>query len=356
MSAASTSASVPVRLPLDRLETFVATVLERRGMSRENAGVVARVMTEADTYGISSHGAAKLPAYLARVDSGAMELEPEIVVERETASGARVNAGNGFGQIAASRGMRLAMDRAAATGVGFVSVAHSNHFGVAGHYVRTAASEGMIGIAMTNASPAIAPFNGTLKLFGTNPVAFGIPAGAQTPVVLDMSSSMVARGRIRREIDAGETEIPLGWANDADGRATTDPVKALEGSLAPIGGAKGAGLALIVELLTGALTGSAEVGRVANLYDTSGPANTAHAFIAIDPDAFVGRAAFIGAVEATLGTVIGMTAVDGTAVRYPGLVEEDRAREITRDGAPLSHRSVDGLNELAAAVGLPPLH
>lgn len=351
------SSSVPqgVRLSLERLEFFATNVLEARGMSVENAALVARIMVDADRNGISSHGVTKLPAYLSRVDAGAMVLEPPLEVENETVATVRLNAGNGFGQIAASQGMHLAIDKAEATGIGIVSVAHSNHFGVAGYYAKEAAEAGKIGIAMTNASPAMAPFNGIQKLLGTNPIAFGIPAGDRTPIVLDMSSSMVARGRIRREIDEGATEIPSGWANDSEGQSTTDPFKALEGTLAPIGGAKGAGLALVVELLTGALSNSAGVGEVANLYDTSRPANTAHTFLAIDPDAFLGRTAFELAVGATLDSLTSVPAVDGTTVMYPGLVEKQRANVTRRTGVVLSGASAQSLNQVAERLGLPPL-
>lgn len=350
------SAQQGIRLSLERLEAFATDVLKSSGMSRENAELVARIMVDADRNGISSHGVTKLPTYLSRVDAGVMALEPPLEVESETVSSARLNAGNGFGQIAASQGMQMAIRKAEVTGIGIVSVAHSNHFGVAGYYAREAATAGKIGIAMTNASPAMAPFNGSQKLLGTNPIAFGIPAGDRAPVVLDMSSSMVARGRIRREIDEGATEIPPGWANDPEGRATTDPFRALQGSLAPVGGAKGAGLALVVELLTGALSDSAGVGEVANLYDTSRPANTAHTLLSIDPSAFMGRMAFEHAVEATLDSITSMPAVDGTRVMYPGLVEERRANVTRRTGVVVSETSAESLNQVAERLGLPPLN
>lgn len=340
---------------IERLKRFGQSVLERLDMSRESARIAVDAMVAADRSGISSHGIAKLPSYIDRVDAGVMEVDPMMPVESDRPASARLDAANGFGQVAGTKAMRLAIVKAEDAGAGVVSVANSNHFGVAGHYARLAAEKGLIGIAMTNASPALPPYNATQKLLGTNPIAFGIPAGDLPDVVLDMSSTVVARGRIRREIDSGATTIPEGWANDDKGRPITDPHAALAGSLAPVGGVKGAGLSLVIEMLTGLLSGSAGTGEVANLYDSSKPARTSHLMIAIDPDAFLGRNYFIESIQETVAAIQAMDAADGGDVLYPGLIEERHAIVNDRDGIAFSADTAERLRMLASRFGLVPL-
>lgn len=341
-------------IPVNRLAGFAQSVLTRLGMPDEHAHTVAEVMISADRYGVSSHGISKLSAYVDRVDAGVMNAAAAVTVEHETAAACLLNAGNGFGQVAAAEAMNRATAIAGRTGVGVVSVTKSNHFGIAGYYATMAVERGLIGIAMTNASPAMPPFNARRKLLGTNPIAFGIPAGTKPPIILDMSSTVVARGRIRREIEQGATTLPEGWAYDADGHPTTDPREALAGSLAPMGGAKGAGLALVVDILTGVLAGSSATGGVANLYDTSRPAGTAHLVAAIDPDAFLGREAFAAAVEETVSRITAMEAVEGK-VYYPGVIEYERAQLNDSRGVEVTTANLEKLDTLAARFALNPV-
>ena len=343
------------RIELSRLEDFATIVLQNAGMSAEHASAVATVMCAADRIGLGSHGVARLSTYLERVRAGVMEVDPEMVVTEVTAALATVDAANGFGQVAATRAMDVAMDKARRMGIAAVSVKNSNHFGIAGHYARTAAENRLIGIVMTNASPALPPFNAKNKLLGTNPVAIGIPSINQPMAVLDMSSTIVARGKIRRYLEEGRTTLPHGWANDAQGRPTTDPHEALEGSLAPIGGPKGAGLALMIDLLTGVLSGTSITGEVGNLLDASKTANTAHLMIVVDPDKFVGATAFGELVDTVLAAISSMEPADGGRVYYPGLIEHDRARDTAENGADITDEGLDRLNREAAVYGLRPL-
>lgn len=343
------------RIELSRLEDFATTILHHAGMAEENASTVAKVMCAADRIGLGSHGVARLSTYLERVRAGVMEIDPEVVVTSETASVATVDAANGFGQVAATLAMNLAMDKARRTGIAAVSVKNSNHFGIAGHYARTAAENRLIGIVMTNASPALPPFNAKDKLLGTNPVAIGVPSLNQPLAVLDMSSTLVARGKIRRHLEEGRTTLPRGWANDAQGRPTTDPHEALKGSLAPIGGPKGAGLALMIDLLTGVLSGTTVTGDVGNLLDASRTAKTSHLMIALDPDKFIGGTAFGELVDTVLATISSMEPADGGRVYYPGLVEHDRSLDAAENGADITNEGFDRLNREASIYGLSPL-
>lgn len=317
------------------IERFAYQALVANGVRDANARIVSGLIAKADCYGVSTHGIARLGAYFERIRAGVQELDPEIRIVEERPATALLDAGNGWGQLAAIRGMDLAISKAKNVGVGAVSVANSNHFGVAGHYVEHAAAAGCIGISMTNASPAMAPFNAKEALLGTNPIAFGIPRARGESVVLDMSSSIVARGKIRRAFNEGVAEIPQGWAVGLDGKPTTDPGVALAGMLAPIGGAKGAGLSLIIDMLSGMLSGTSEVGGVANILDTSRPSRTGHMLIAIDPSAFIGRAEFETEVERTVGRINAMEPADGSRVMVPGELERERAERARREGVVL---------------------
>lgn len=334
------------------LRRFATDVLAAAGMRRENADVVAGVMVGADLSGVHSHGVSRLTTYLDRVDAGVMALDPEMVLVRERGATALLDAANGFGQLAASRAMAHAVERARSHGAGVVSVARSNHFGVAGHYVRAAAEAGFVGVAVTNASPAMPPFNGTRRLLGTNPLAIGVPARHRPLAVLDMSSTTVARGKIRRALDNGETEIPADWATDAAGAPTTDPAVALTGDLAPVGGPKGAGLSLMIDLLAGGLSGTGGVGSVVGLSDTSAASATGHLLVALDPEAFGGADVFDELVERSLDEVAGMPAADGGRVFYPGLPEHEQRERAERDGIRLTGVDHGRLCALAGRFGL----
>lgn len=334
------------------LRRFATDVLTAAGMRRQNADVVAGVMVGADLLGVHSHGTTRLATYLDRVDAGVMALDPEMVLVRDRGATALLDAANGFGQLAASRAMVDAIERARAYGAGVVSVARSNHFGVAGHYVRAAAESGLVGIALTNASPAMPPFNGTRRLLGTNPIAIGVPSRHRPLAILDMSSTTVARGKIRRAFDNGETEIPAGWATDATGAPTTDPAAALAGNLAPLGGPKGAGLSLMIDLLAGSLSGTGPVGSVVGLPDSSAVSGTGHLLIALDPEAFAGADLFDRLVEQSLADVTDMDAADGERVYYPGLIEHEQRERAERDGIRLTDVDHDRLGALAGRFGL----
>jgi LDH2 family malate/lactate/ureidoglycolate dehydrogenase len=210
----------------------------------------------------------------------------------------------------------------------------------------TALEAGMIGVVLTNASPAMNSFGTTTPLLGTNPIAVAVPAGSEKPIVLDMSTSMVARGKIRFAALTGQP-IPLGWATDAAGEPTTDAQKALQGSLEAIGGAKGSGLSLIVDLLCGVLTGSCLTGDVKTIVDVNGPARTGHMFGAIDAGRFIGADRFKQNVDAVIQRIKGLPPRAGHQVFLPGEIEFDLAARRAREGVPLAEEVVRNLNALA---------
>jgi LDH2 family malate/lactate/ureidoglycolate dehydrogenase len=295
---------------------------------------------------VKSHGTIRVPEYVRRVESGVMDPRAEARFVHDEGAVGLLDGGNGFGQAAGCTAMRRAIDKAQALGIGLVGVRNSNHFGIAAYYAMMALDAGMIGLVMTNASPAINPFGTSTPLLGTNPIAVAVPAGVEKPIVLDMSTSLVARGKIRFAALTGK-EIPPGWATDADGEPTTDAKKALKGSLEPIGGPKGSGLSLIVDLLCGVLTGSCLTGEVKTIVDVSGPAKTGHIFGAIDIGRFIGREPFRQNVDAVIRRIKGLPARAGQKVFMPGEIELDLAARRMQEGVPLAEEVARNLNALA---------
>ncbi|MCL2669631.1 MAG: Ldh family oxidoreductase, partial [Syntrophaceae bacterium] len=239
--------------PAQQVEDFCNRVLTKAGLSPESAMIVTKSLMCAELRGVYSHGVVRLETYLQRVETGVMKLSAAVTTEMDHKAVALLNANNSFGQVAGHKAMALAIKKAKEYGNGIVAVKNSNHFGVAAFYAGMAAEENMVGCVLTNSSPAMAVFGTKTPLIGTNPLAIVIPAGKHLPIVLDMSTSVVARGKIRYSALVGQ-DIPLGWARDPEGKPTQDAKLALKGTLEPVGGPKGSGLSLIIDLLCGVLT------------------------------------------------------------------------------------------------------
>lgn len=333
------------------LRTFAERVLAKAGAGEADAKIIADTLVCADLRGIHSHGVGKLDHYLNRVEAGVLDPAARMEVERDKAVTALIDARNGFGQVAAHRAMELALRKAETYGIGMALVRNSNHFGIASYYALMAAEKGMIGLASTDASAGIAPFGAKEKLFGTNPIAVAVPSAERFPVVLDMSSSVVARGKVRQALTAGG-EIPLGWARDKDGAPTTDPAAALKGTLEPISGPKGSGIALMVEVLCGVLSGSTLPGEVRVITDTSGPCRTGHLLCAIDPDSFMDRAQFLADMDQTIARIKALTPIGGEVI-VPGELEHRHTTDCLRNGVPMKDGAIRTLRELAVKYGVP---
>jgi LDH2 family malate/lactate/ureidoglycolate dehydrogenase len=302
------------------LRGFVEDVLKAAGMRAEAAVIVADTLIYADLRGVASHGVARLSSYLDRIEAGVMELDPDMRLVSEAAASGVLDAGNGFGQIAGVKAMNIAIEKAKAAGSASVAVSNSNHFGVAAYFAEQATRAGMVGMVLTNSSPAMTAYNTRVPLLGTNPIAFGIPTGSERPIILDMSTSVVARGKIRLASLTGAS-IPLGWAYDENGLPTEDAHAALKGTVAPVGGPKGAGLALIIDLLTGILTGTGVTGQVRNITDLEGPSRTAHLMFALNVEQFIPTPLFKASVDAVIANIKSMPSADGGPIFMPGELE-----------------------------------
>lgn len=263
------------------LRSFCEEVFVSLGIPREDAEVAADSLVRANLEGTDSHGISRLAIYARRIREGRISARPKIDVKR-AGSMLRVDGGNGLGQVVSSHALRAAIPVVSKTGIVGVAVRNTNHFGTAAYYCQMACREGIALIAMTNSPPGIAPWGGKKAYFGTNPIAFGFPTRQEPPVIVDMSSSVVARGKIILAAAEGR-EIPEGWAIDEEGIETTDATAALRGAMLPLGGAKGYALAMAVEIMAGVLSGAAFGPHVNNLYkDDSPPANVGHSFIVLD--------------------------------------------------------------------------
>ncbi len=335
---------------IDALRRFSVSVLRKAGLSEEHARIMTDSMILADLRGVKSHGIVRLSTYVDRIEKGVTVRGAKMKYERNAGAVALLDAANGLGQIAGNMAMSEAMRIARMYGIGMVGVKNSNHFGIASYYSMMALERGMIGVVMTNASPAIAPFGAVDPLFGTNPIAVAVPAGSKLPIVLDMSMSLVARGKIRYADLVGEA-IPEGWALDREGNPTTDAAEALKGTLVPIGGAKGSGLSFVVDILCGLLTGSAMTGEVRNITDTNGPAKTGHVFMAIDIAHFTDPDSFARSMEEAVGKIKGMKSKTGSPVYMAGEIEFGLSERLRGEGLPLDGDVIQALNETAGRYG-----
>ena len=266
-------------------------VLERLDVPAAHARDVAGCLIKAELRGVDSHGLVRLPVYARRVQAGVVKARPDIRLISSGTAAALVDGDNGLGPVVGTRAMEAALELARSHGTGFVGVRHSNHFGPAAYYVEKAVSQGFIGVAISNAPPHMAPFGGRARFLGTNPVAIGIPAGEEDPLIFDASTSVVARGKIIMAAHT-KTPIPEGWAIDPEGYPTTDPEQALAGAVLPFGGPKGSAISFIIDVLCGVMTGASFALHLNRLEDLATEQNVGHVFAAVRTDLFVPDAQF----------------------------------------------------------------
>ncbi len=335
---------------------FVQRLLVANGVPGDDAAVIAGCLVVNDLRGVDTHGAVRLPGYLDRLRRGLINARPEIEVKHVTPVVAAVDGKDGFGFVVATRAMAEAIEMARTFGIGMAGVRRSTHFGTAATYAMQAIKAGLIGMVFTNASPGLPPWGSRTPLLGTSPLAIGVPGGQQGPFVLDMATTVVARGKIRKALRRGES-IPLGYALDAEGQPTTDPAKALEGVLLPVGGPKGSGIAMWMDIFGGVLTGAAyggEVGDQYKVYDR--PQNVGHIFMAIRPDLFVPLEEFRDRMDTLVQRVHDCPKAAGfSEILVAGEPESRMETQRRKDGIPYSANELAPLQEEAAKAGIPPL-
>jgi LDH2 family malate/lactate/ureidoglycolate dehydrogenase len=336
----------------DAVRDFTQRLLTAHGVPGDDAGIVSECLVKADLRGVDTHGAVRLPIYLSRLRRGLINPRPRLEPKRVTPIAALLDGQNGFGFVAGTRAMREAIAMAQGFGIGMVAVKHSTHFGMAASYVLEALTAGLIGMVFSNASRAMPPWGGREALLGTSPLAVGAPAGEEPAFLLDMSPAVAARGKIRRALKRGET-IPPGYALDAEGRPTTDPARALQGVVLPIGGPKGSGLSMLMDILGGVITGAAFGGDVGDQYKDDRFQNVGHLCLAMRPDLFVSGAEYRARMEALIARVrAGPTAEGFTEILIAGEPELRHETERTRRGIPYSRAEIADLQREAQRAGV----
>jgi LDH2 family malate/lactate/ureidoglycolate dehydrogenase len=341
-----------VTVRTEALRTFIRQVLLAVGMRPAAADLTADAMVWADLRAIDPHGVAKLPVLVARIESGTTAADAEPTVVSETATTALIDAGTIWGQVSATWAMELAVEKARMHQLGAVVVRNSSSLGALGYYPLVAVRAGMIGLAITNSMPLLAPWGGTRKLLGNQGYAIGCPAGRYPPLLLDTSNCATSWGNVRMVAERGEQLAP-GLAFDAEGRPTTDPAAALEGLLAPAGGHKGFGLALMWEVLTGVLGGLAYGANVGALEDLSRPQEVSHFVLALDPAAYLPLDLFTARIDSLIAQIGSNPPTPGVERPYaPGEQGFARAAARERDGIPLSGRRQAELVTLAERIGV----
>jgi LDH2 family malate/lactate/ureidoglycolate dehydrogenase len=345
------------RLPQATLDAFSCELLQATGVPPEDAALVAHSLSEADARGLTSHGVVRLlPVYLRRLQAGTTRARPKISVLHRHGAIAVLDGDAGLGQVVGHTAMRLAITAAGEFGCGAVAARHSSHFGIGALFAEQAVAEGMIGIVMTNAPANMPPHGGRGRFFGTNPLAVGIPCGRERPVVLDMSTSVAARGKIVMLHKLG-LPIPPGWAIDAHGNPTEDADAALAGAVLPMAGHKGSGLALVIDALCGVLAGAAFGPHIVDLYDAGDqPQNVGHFFLALNIEAFLPLAQFQEQMDQLVREVRAQPRQPGVERIYvPGELEFEQAERSRRLGVALPAAGVRELDALARRFGVVPL-
>ena len=342
----------------DRLKAFIGEALARLGLPDLDAMTVAALMAEADLQGSDGHGVSRLPQYARRIKAGGFNVRPDIRVVREQASTALVNGDNGMGHLVMKRAAEIAIEKARSTGIAWVNSQFSNHAGPASLYATMPLKHDMIGLyfAVGNANH-LPPWGGLDMLLSTNPIAAAIPAGEEKPIVLDMATTVAAYGKVKTKALRGEM-MPQGWMIDREGKPLTDPKRADEGMLLPLGGMeagyKGYGLATIIGLLAGTLGGAAMGKEVIDFnQDDDSVTNTGQAIAAINIAAFGEVAVFKAAVDTLVRDFRGSERIPGVdRILVPGERSQQTRATRTRDGIPIAPALMRGLDQVADELGI----
>jgi len=341
------------KIDAELLKDFCSSVLVRLGVPKEYADIVSDHLVWADLMGISSHGVTRLGIYVKRLQTGLANARPNISIVRESPSMAVLDGDNGLGQVVGVKAVELAISKASKTGVGVVGVRHTTHFGCAGYYALKAIEKDMIGIVMSNAPSTMAPWGARVPYLGTNPIAFGVPTKEFPPILLDMATSIVARGKIILAAKEGKT-IPEGWAVDPEGEFTTDPESALKGAVLPFGGPKGSGIALMIDIFSGILSGAEFGSHIGSLYDDfSKPQNVGNFIMVFNIANFCPIEEFKGRIELMRQEIKSLPKAKGVdEILLPGEIEFRRYIENKRTGVQLSPEVIKELREVGELLSI----
>ena len=340
-----------------QLAEFVARAFVAAGLPQGDAHAVAGLMVEADLRGSDTHGVIRLPLYVRRLRAGGINTKPNIRLVSDRASVALIDGDNGLGHLVMRRATALAIEKAQATGIGWVGARMSNHAGPAALYVTMPLAHDMVGLYFAlGSNNHLPPWGGSERLLGTNPMAVAVPALEEPPIVLDMAPTVAAYGKVRLKAQRGEA-MPVGWMIDRQGKPLTDPKRADEGHLLPIGDYKGYGLSLIIALLAGALNRAAVGREVIDFVKETGKAtNTGQAITALSIEAFMPPSAFKKSVDAFIRDIRHSQRLPGVdRIWLPG--EQSHTKQLDRRarGVPMPKALRESLDGLARELKIPPL-
>ena len=308
------------------LKKEIIKIFKKFGLNNNHALISANALINAELVGAYGHGLSRLKMYCDRILKKIINSKPKIKIKRISQSVSHIDANNSIGFVAADLGIKIAIKNAKKTGIGMVAIKNSGHYGLSGYYAEQAVKKNLIVMIYTNAPPAVAPHGALKSLFGTNPICFGTPTGTKIPFILDTSISMINRGKIRVAARNNE-RIPKGIALDKFGKPTIDAKKALEGVQLPIAGFKGSGLAWMVDILSGVLTGGNHARRVKDPFDDfSGPQNIGHLFITFRANLF--QKNYNQRIKDNIKTIKKLPKIKGVKeIMYPGQNKFNRYKQ-----------------------------
>ncbi|MFL2851753.1 MAG: Ldh family oxidoreductase [Candidatus Pelagibacter sp.] len=300
-----------------KLKKLVSSIFKKHGLSKNYSDISTNALINAELVGAYGHGLSRLRMYCERISKKVINPKPKIKIRKISQSISHIDADNSIGFVAADIAIKKAIQNAKKTGVGMVAVKNSGHYGLSGYYAEQAVRKNLITMIYTSAPPAVAPYGALKSLFGTNPICFGTPTGSRVPFILDTSISMINRGKIRVAARNNQ-KIPGDVALDKFGKPTTDANKALEGVQLPIASFRGSGLAWMVDILSGVLTGGNHAGRVKDPFDDfSGPQNIGHLFITFKTNLFVKN--YTSRIKDNIKTIKKLPKIKGVKeIMYPG--------------------------------------
>ncbi len=345
------------RISGDKLRAFIAAAFEAVDVPRNDARTIAQLMAQADINGSEGHGVFRLPQYIRRIKGGAVNVKPDICIEREMAGMALINGDNGMGHLVMKFATEKAIEKAKTAGVAWVGARWSNHAGPAALYAAMPAEHNMIGLYMAVGSANhLPPWGGLDMLLSTNPIAVAVPAGEEPAIVLDMATTVAAYGKVKTKAQRGEM-MPEGWMMDRQGKPLTDPKRASEGFLLPIGGYKGYGLALVMGLLAGNLNAAAMGKDVIDFNnDDTTETNTGHTIVAINIEAFQDLQEFKQGMDTLIRDIRNSQRLPGVdRIRLPGEGTHTARADHEKNGIPMPAALLTALNQLASELKIAPL-
>lgn len=338
----------------EQIRKLIAALATAVGVSSADAEIFVGALVDADLHGVATHGVSRLGIYLQRIQAGLIDPKAVLQAERTRGSILTLDAGNGLGQVQAVKALNRLMPLAKQNGIAAATIRNSQHFGALSFYCNLAAQKGYVLLAMTNCEPAMSPEGGYEALFGTNPIAASFPSGKGYNIKIDLATSIVARGNIIAARQRGEP-IPSGWALDSNGDATTDPEKALLGTVLTMAGHKGYALALMVELFSGVLSGAAIGPEVGSMYkNLDRKQDVGHFFCLIDIDAFMDIAEFIERIDATIDRIKASSKRPGVEeILVPGERSSRAARQNALRGIAISEPVLSELQQWCERLNVP---